>query len=485
MNGHLSVELLKTLDENELKRLREFICSPFYNKSETLVKLFDIITKYGPDYTSSKLQKEKLYKKLYPGKNYNEQTIRSRMVEFASLIKEYLSVTGAAQEEFILKRSLIKQYRVKRNYDLADKVVRNELNKLEERKVYDTDYFGDSFIMLDQLAKLYTARDMKSEALTISHKRGEFTLNHFLVNLLQTNDEIIKSGIEQNEKPGFEYVKLFFEKFDFPGFLSTLEAMNYKYYPVLAINYYTNLSLVNPGNEDYFYKLKNLIFTHYKSFTLSEIYNYWSMLSNAAFLGYIKKGANFLREGHEINKFFIENRLYDESKPISAQAYQNTVINALLVKDVDWAEEFIEGFKDKLTEEAKNNRYNYCKAMAEFEKAQYESSLKYLSKVKHANWNFKIGIRMYYLKNYYELGMHEQLTSMLDSFKHFASDNKSLPEYLDDRIKNSLAYISRLAAARFDGKALDYTDLKEAEQSQIFNHKEWILEKMRELLSEA
>lgn len=482
MNSHLSVELLKTLNENELSRLRDFITSPFYNKSRTLLKLFDIITKYRPAYTSVKLSKEKLYKKLYPGKNYNEQTMRSRMVELAALIREYLSVAGAAQEDFQLKKSLVKQYRVKRRYELADKVVRNELSKLENRKVYDTDYFGDSLIMLDQLAKLYTARDMKAEALTISHKRGEFTLNHFLINLLQANDEIIKSGIEQKEKPAFEYVKLFFEKFDFPGFLSTLEVMNYKYYPVLAINYYTNLSLVNPGNEEYFNKLKKLIFTHYKSFTLSEIYNYWSMLSNVAFLGYINKGANFLKEGHEINKFFIENKLYDESKPLSPQAYQNTVINALLVKDIPWAEDFIESYKSKLTAEAKNNRYYYCRAMVEFEKRNYESSIKFLSKVRHANWNFKIGIRMYYLKNYYELGMHEQLMAMLDSFTHFASDNKALPEYVDERIRNSLAYIRKLAGAKFDGKILDYADLRQAQETKVYTHKEWILEKMKELL---
>jgi hypothetical protein len=482
MHKHISIRLLKTLNDKELKKLKDYICSPYFNKSDTLIKLFEMIIKHAPSYISTKLQKEKLYKKLYPGKSYNEQTIRSRMVELAALVRGYIALCGTEKNNFVQKKSLIKEFRARQLFDLSEKILKKSFERLEKNGVYDTNYFRDCGDLLDQLSKLYISRDMKPESFKLSYKRGEFMLNCFLNNLLQINDEIIKSSIELKEKPEVEYVKLFFEKFDFPSFLKTLESMNYKYYPFLAINYYTTASLSNPEDERNFYKLKELIFAHYKNFTLSEIYNYWSMLSNAVFVNYLTKGKKFLAEGHEINKFFIEKKLYDESKPLSAMAYQNTVINALLVKDISWADEFIESFKDKLTLEARDNRYNFCRAMLLFDKEQYEDSLSYLGRVRHADWHFKIGIRMYYLKNYYELGWHEQLISMLDSFKHFASDNKSLPEYIDDRIKNSLYYIGKLASAKFDGKKLDYADFKEAEESKAFTHKEWIIEKMQELL---
>lgn len=482
MHNHIAIDLMKSLSRAELKKLEDYISSPYFNKSSSLVKLFKIISGYGPDYTKPGLKKEKLYKKLYPGKTYNEQTIRSRMVELASLVRGFLSINGAENDEFMLKKALVKQYRVKQKYSLAEKFIVEELNELESRGIYDSNYFRDSLVMLDQLSKLYTARDMKAESLRLSYKRGEFTLNLYLNNLLQMNDEIIKTGIEQNEKPDIEFVKMFFDNFNFPEFLKGLEALDYKYYPFMAINYYTNLSMQNPGNEEYFYRLKELVFTHYNKFNLDEIYNYWSMLSNAAFLGYINKGNKYLYEAHEINKFFIENKLYDRSKPLSPLAYQNTVINALMVKDISWADNFTEEFKKMLTGEARENRYNFCRAMVLFEKGEYENSLKFLSLVKHADWHFKINVRMYYLRNYYELGWHEQFNSMVDSFKRFAADNKTLPEYIDDRIKKSLYYIGKIGASKFDGKKLDYADFKEAEQTKIFSHKEWILEKMKELL---
>ena len=258
--------------------------------------------------------------------------------------------------------------------------------------------------------------------------------------------------------------------------------MNYKLYPFLAINYYANLSLSDPEDENNFFKLKELIYNNYKNFSLNTVYNYWSMLSNAVIINYLNKGSKFLYEGHEINKFFIENMLFDPAKPLSAHAYQNTVVNALLVKDIEWCEKFIDEFKHLLTGDARENRYNFCKAMVLFEKKDYESSISFLNKVKHADWHFKITVRIYYLKNYFELGLHEQLHSLLDSLKHMIADNNALPGYVDERINKSLYYIGKIAGAKFDGKKLDDADLIEAEKIKYYNHKEWIIEKMKELL---
>ncbi|CAF4563293.1 unnamed protein product [Rotaria sp. Silwood1] len=52
-----------------------------------------------------------------------------------------------------------------------------------------------------------------------------------------------------------------------------------------------------------------------------------------------------MNEGHEINKFFIENKIYDDNKPFSAVGYQNIAMNAIMINDLDWGENFIEDFK--------------------------------------------------------------------------------------------------------------------------------------------
>lgn len=482
MHSHSSIKLLKSLDEKELKALGDFIKSPYFNKSEILIKLFDIIAKQHPEYTGKSLQKENLYKKLYPGKPFNEQSMRSRISELSALIKKFFIQKSFEKNELLQKMRYIKELGGKYLFDIAERQIDETEQSLLERSFYDLDFYEEMNKLLNERALLYNAMDKKRESQKLSFKKGEYLLNYFLNSLLQINHEIACVDIEKGDVKDKNYVKYFLDKFDFEGYLKQLEAENYSHYPFLGVNYYGMASVMAPENEEYFFRLKDLVFTHYKKFDVVELTNCWSMLSNSAFVNYINKGDSFVKEGHEINKFFIEKKLYRTDRPFSTLAYQNTIINAIMVKDLDWAEKFAGEYKDVLISEVRDNRYNFCIAMILFERGEYEKSLEHLSRVQHADWHFKIGVRMYYLKNYYELGMAEPMMSLLDSFKHFASDNKSLPEYVDERVKQSLYYITKIAGAKFDGKKLDIADYKTAERNKNFTHKEWILQKIKELI---
>jgi hypothetical protein len=130
-----------------------------------------------------------------------------------------------------------------------------------------------------------------------------------------------------------------------------------------------------------------------------------------------------------------------------------------------------------------NNRYNYCKAVINFERKKYNESIEYLSRVEPIDWSLKINVRLYYFQNYYELGMSEQVVSLIDSFRHFSSNNPDIaPEYMDEKVKNTIKYISKISRSKFGGKKLDYADFKEAEQTKNYLYKKWIVEKMKELV---
>ena len=483
MHSHSIIGLLRSLNEIDLKELNDFLCSPFFNKSEVLIKLFDIITKHAPDYSKPSLKKENIYKKLYPGKSYNEKTIRTRIAELSGLIKMYFSERDFKRDSFTQKKSLIKELRRTGNYEQAEKQIKDAFDYLEDIGKFDPAYFREKLEILSQYSKLKIAMDLKPDSLRSAFPRGENILNSFLIEILNMGNDIFCWNFENKESAGFDFTGLFLRKFDFEGYLETLQKNNYEHYPILAIYYYGYLSLINPGEEKYFYKLKELVFDNYKKISNEELYNYWTSLSNSAFTNYLKSGVKFLNEGQEINEFFIEKKLYDDTKHLSAMAYQNTIINALMVGKLDWAEKFADDFKKSLTDEARDNRYNYCKAMIHFDRNNFNGSIEYLSKVKNIDWHFKINVRVYYLRNYYELGYSEQVASLIDSFRHYNSKNpEAIPEYLDDRVKNFLHYVTKLAAAKFSGKKLDGYIYEEAKQKNDFIHKDWVMKKMEELV---
>lgn len=483
MESNKAIDLLKSLDETELKEFADFIRSPFFNKSEVLVRLFEILEKSAPEYSGQALKKENLHKKLYPKKSFNEQSLKNRMAELSALLKEYYTMKSFKEDEMARKKSFIKELRKKRRFSLAEKQISEAIKFLNERGNFEEVYFKDMLEILYESAKISTAKDEKLHKQKISYERNEHNLNYFLLNLLIINHDILSNEIEQKIRPDFNPTVHFLEMLNLEKYLGVLEERRYKHHPLMAIYYYSNILMEKPENEEIYWKLKALIFKYYAKFDLSQIYNFWTILSNCLFLLYQKNGMEFAKESHEINKFFIEKKLFPIDRAFSSEAYQNSITNAVMIKEFEWAEEFAEEFKSNIAPEAVNNKYNYCKAMICFARKKYEDSITHLSLIKPDDWFFKVYVRMYYLRNYYELGMPEQIFSLIDSFRHFMANNtEAIPGYLDDKIKNTLDYMNKITTAKFDGKKLDYADYKEAINAKTLLYKDWMVVKMKELI---
>ena len=78
--------------------------------------------------------------------------------------------------------------------------------------------------------------------------------------------------------------------------------------------------------------------------------------------------------------------------------------------------------------EYRENMKNYSYARLYFEKGQFDEALNFLSKVKYDNFALKYDIRVLMLRIYYELHYTEEALSLIDTFRHFIAENKSLSQ---------------------------------------------------------
>jgi hypothetical protein len=482
MHNSIAIELLKGLSKEELRLLKDLIASPFFNRNKTLIRLFEIISDCAPGYTSRALERKKLFRKLYPGREFNEGTLKTRMSELVSLIKEFILQKGLKEKRLERKLWLSEELSKRKFFGMAEKQLNEASEEINESGAPDTDFFRKNLEILSQKHALYLAQDMKKETYMLSIERGEYLINYSLNMIMQIMNDIEITGMEAQVKPEIEIGKLFSENFNIKEFLSALEKKEYKYYPVLAVSYYGYASFLEPGNEEVFFKLKELVFEYHESISKKELYNFWSILSNSAFLNYLSKGVKFAEHSHEINKFFLERNVLPASGQFPPLLYQNAILNAIIVKDTEWAESFAASYKEKLVPGTSESRYSYVMALIEFEKRNFNRSLEYAISIRFNDVFDKVNTRMVVIKNYYELGHWEQVFSMLDSLKHFINESKELPEYNVVRLQKMAKYMGKLTAARADGKKLDYADFKEAEKEKPFQISEWILEKMKELV---
>ena len=62
MFNNISIELIKTFSAEEIKNFEEYIKCPLFNKRKELVKLYGLIIKCRPEFTSPDLKRENLFR---------------------------------------------------------------------------------------------------------------------------------------------------------------------------------------------------------------------------------------------------------------------------------------------------------------------------------------------------------------------------------------------------------------------------------------
>src|SRR4030095_8501515 len=94
MQKSLLIKLMKSLNEDELRRFEEFLNSPFYNKSRKVIELYKYLKKFRPDYTDAALEKEKVFRALYKGKKYNNSVLNNLIHELNFLGDKFLEISN-------------------------------------------------------------------------------------------------------------------------------------------------------------------------------------------------------------------------------------------------------------------------------------------------------------------------------------------------------------------------------------------------------
>jgi hypothetical protein len=488
MRPNIVIELLKTFNDDEVKRFDEYLQSPFFNKSKVLITLYRALVKHHPDYINPALEKPRLFKKIYPGKIYHEQNLRNRMAELSELIKDFIALIQADKNQTEKKHNFIDGLIKRKKYRLAEQNVLNLMQSLKEINILDSEYFLHKLRTLERGSLIYLVSDDKSKKpYQVNVEKSQYLINYFLVYLLQVLHDIINRDKTHYHTKEFVVAHEFMKNFDWKTFLKKLEENNYEQYNLLSIYYNMYMTLISDDVRHYL-NLKESVFKEFDTYGREDQFNFVAFLLHTIYNNPALKTKKFHKEGFEINKIALEKNIYFLDKYTThfpAILFWSISNNAILVNEIDWLEKFVDEYTPKLRPEEQNNMFNYAMSKIYSRRKNYEQSLDCLSKIDYSKMNNeleKINLKLLYLVNYYELGAQNQLFSLIDSYKHFLSGNKKIPETSKEGLRNFLKYISIASRAKFDNKPLDYADYKEAKESKSMVYRNWLYEKMEELL---
>ncbi|NOS86544.1 MAG: hypothetical protein HOP31_15525 [Ignavibacteria bacterium] len=494
MTNSIIVETLRTFQPDELRSFRKFIRSPFFNESPKLVLLFDCLRKYYPEFSRKVLTKEKVFRKLHPGKIYSDEVMRKLISDLQFLAEEFLSYTEMESKYQFEKKIYLMHALRSRNLDKRFHKEFSELHKQYSpiRNIGDDYFYRNLDLTKVELGHIIGRGkagkyDIYNELKSNLNERSKYLIYYSLIHVYKSAQDLLALSHRYNFNFHETLIYKFLQNFSSKEFMEELSGADASLYPVIAI-YYLNFMIYSGADKDdsNYFILKELILKHMKAFTVFERNNLMVFLENCC-LEKIKEGKEqFRAEIHDIYNIILEGGLFvfRESDSMDTGRFMRIINNALMLKKYEWADQFIDKYKLTLSGEVRDDAVGYSMAVLHFAKSDFSKAIEYTSKVKFTSFHLKFQTQIVQLKSYYELGFMEEILYQLDSYRHTLQKDKVSPPDAKEKFFGFLLFMNKLVKLKLSLKT-EKPDIDEVLETLKKNmkvyEKLWIEQKLDEL----
>ena len=479
MHNTLLIHLLRELQNDSLPVFDDFIRSPFFNKSKTVIKLWDVVKKYGPDYKSDKLEREKIFAVLFPGKEYNYGTMKNLLHSLNRVIERFLMQTELEAFRFQQNYNLVRGAIV---YNVSD-FFKKRFDKTIEEYENHTEVLNLHFLEKLKLMEMRNALSgIESRTSKLIFDESDALLNFFFIKLfmIYSNTKSLKidsSIIDENDS-----LDMFLSAVNLEKVMKFIENKKPQDFKITGLYYYMYLARKEPANDEYFLQFKKSLETSEVKFGEFELSDLFTCLLNVTSERVYLGKTNSVKEKAEVLKLMLDkNILFNANSSTISFRMFGTVLQALLsAEEFDYSQQFYKKYQHLLQESDKENMDNYYYAHKYFFEGDYYRALEYSSKIKPELDHYKNHIKDIQLKSYFEQNDYDSFEYYLDAYRQFIYRNKTISE------KNRQFYINYFNALNslFKFKISHDSSLDEikvmVENNRMWD-KEWIIKKLEEI----
>ncbi len=485
--------LLSGFNDYDLKQFSDFIHSPFFNRSQKVVKLYSYIVKFHPDFSSSKLSEEAIHQKLFSNTNYNSSTIRHLFTDLLKLSEKFFVQINLSRRKHDFYDFLLDELNIRNHDELINEHLKVIDNSFSIEDIAGGDHFLNKFRLETErfnyeMSKLPANKKSPQTIVDSITRRNKFLISFFVVEIIKGIDalNLLSHKFEFNNQNNL--TSHFLNTFDISKL--TLFLKNHQELKSYSFIFDTYNKLFRAFNnidyEAFYFDYKESVNKHGSKFSRNELAYLNKKLIDYCLLK-LKSGkyiSNFDEELFNVYENLIINGYYAGSNNnyLSTSLYRNILILALRQKKFTWVETFIDNFLNKLHPSYQKNMYNYSYAMLCFEKKEFENVLEYLNKIKLDNFDMKIDVKNMFVKVYYKLNYFEGVISAISSYGEFLRHNSFISFERRKSHNNFLKFTKNLINVKASKDETKYEYIK----SRIVNttelvSREWLIECIDEI----
>ncbi|MCB0631124.1 MAG: hypothetical protein R2824_00010 [Saprospiraceae bacterium] len=482
-------QLLISLNNNELKRLKLFLSSPYHTQQPALQDLADLLIKL-PDKKLKKLNQKKLYQLLFgdpvdQDEAYCHKKVLNTLSDLALQIESFMAHEQfqndpAQQQEYV--SSFLSRRGTGKTFEHSIKKWKQLISR---KKDAFSRYVSGYRMNRIHFESLHTDRHNTAKTDDYLERMDtEATRAYWIAHLSYLCSRIFRSSILEQEQGLQNQITRALQQTE--ALIQGSEACpNIKMLRKLIVTGTT------PGSFELYTSALGFFQRSFQQFSLKDQQTFSHFLLTYCFTSYDKGSDDFLKLGFELSEWTRKKGIISSEHALSEAAFMNSAIMQLAMqKSMESIEQYITAYLPHVPQEVQLDAENLIRAYLDFHQGQYWPALEKINKIErreamYVTRKYSLQIRIIYhlfTQNDYRL---DAFDSSIESFqKKFSSKTLKLAA---DKKKNYLhlaRYIKAMLGFHTGQPQCTGALLKELEQNLYYNPipcRDWVKEQLHHI----
>ncbi len=465
--------ILEDFNKYEQNRLKKFLLSPYFNRNESLVLIFDALTDHINSGKIEEIQKEDVWSLVYPESAYDDVLFRKNCSDLLKLIEGFLAQQVYEENPIHQATYLIEAVGRRKLERLFNSTMKTARRLSDQQPSRTASYYLAQYQVEKNFYDL-----MELEHDRTAKRNVEEILNNLDRFFLAEKLRYSCSVLSQQSLVSHEYKLLFIDEIT-----SHIEKYKFEDVPPVAVYYQIYLTYVDPDNTIHYFKLMDLLNQYGDLFPRNEAEFIYTTALNYCIKKLNQGSRQFLEEYFNVFVILLEKELLLTDGELSPWHFRNIVVIALRLDKHDWTENFITEYKSYLPENMRENAVSFNLAQLYFSQKKFDNVIELLRTVEYEDFSYNLNSKTMLLSTYYELDEIEPLYSLMDSFRTYLNRHKNFPASRRNPYNNLIKFTKKLTKL-IPGDTTAIQKLKEeiersGEGSIANTH--WLKEKIAEL----
>ncbi len=488
MSNYKLIKTLLLLEKKEMDSLIEFSSYELFSKNKAIGKL--LLYLRGRMKKNNWTKKE-CYNHVFSNGEFDDVRLRQLFSATLKLVEDFIAFYQLKKKPYLKSQVLSDFYKDELEADLFEhhnKKIENNIQSLD----FNAQYLERMKLACSRMEFSCTEVDYHLEN-SYKYKRGEIiqeqikSFNEMVVVLAmnlcvsyfssKVNIITIQSDIEERDLFSQLIQLLLSEKYNF------LDQFNEQV--AVGLNYYQYKLYLNPEDEESYLFLKKIIDDpKNKEVPSYDLYGCYITAKYFNTMKYKKTGnMSFLKTHMIMNQDLLDKKLIFHKGNIFTLEFH--IIFRLLMQNgyLEKAEAFLEKYRNKIDEKYRSFIYNYCGAQLNFQKNDFEASLKQIHEMPiNKKYPLYFASKRLELQVFYELGEWDVLESKINAFKVLLSRDRRIATKRKAGYKEFANLVLRLI--RMDDKKIQKFK-KQVLSKRPFIEDAWMVEKIEQRFHHA